>query len=898
MAAGNFPLYSFNRGLVSRFALARTDLKRMALSASVMENWMPRALGSMMLRPGTTYINTVGIAGTPKHAPFVFSDTSTAILQFGEMKMRVLVNEALVTRVAVSTAITNGTFAVDLTGWTDADQSGCTSMSGVPGLTQKGNGVNYAIVRQQVTVAGGDIGKEHALRFVVVRGPVTIRVGSGSGAQDYIQQTDLDAGTHSLAFTPTGNFWVQIMGLTDTTTNLFSVAVEGAGVMEIPTIWPAASLPTLRWDQSADVVYFANDGYLMQKVERRAVHSWSVTRYFPVDGPFDTPNTTGIVMTPAAISGDTTVTASQSVFRAAHLGALLLINSVGQEATAALSGANQSTDWIKVTGAQGARNVAVNISGTFSGTITLQRSVAVPDIPENTSQTWTAPVSGFSYYDGLDNQIIYYRLTMTAYTSGTANVKVSNPSGTQPGIGEITQVNSETNVNVRVWDHFGALRASSNWAFGLWSPDKGYPTSTRLYQGRLWWLGRGNIIGSVSGAYASFDQTIEGDSGPIVEQIGSGPVDVINWAIATQRLVVGAESREITVRSSAINEPLTPTDFNLVDVSTLGSAPVDAAKVDTNIFFVQEARQHIVKMVYQPSYFGLDYSSQRQTEIDPDLGLDGGGFQQVVVQRKPDTRVHCRLADGTVAIFVYDEAEDVQAWVKFRFGGLNPSVVDMFVLPGGDGEIEDRVYYVISYGGAYLLVRWARQDECVGGTLNKQADGCIIYSGSPTTTISGIPFNDGTVVVVWADGKSLDNPDGSLATFTVAGGAITLPSAVSNAVVGLNYTASFLSTKLAYAAQLGTALIQPKRIAELGVILADSHPRGLQYGPDLDHLRSLPLVYKGKSIDPTATMAARDDIAFTFNGTWDTDSRLALQAQAPRPCTVLAAIMSIETVEQ
>jgi hypothetical protein len=45
-------LLAFNRGLQSRLGLARIDLERTALAAEVQTNWMPRSLGSMMLRPG------------------------------------------------------------------------------------------------------------------------------------------------------------------------------------------------------------------------------------------------------------------------------------------------------------------------------------------------------------------------------------------------------------------------------------------------------------------------------------------------------------------------------------------------------------------------------------------------------------------------------------------------------------------------------------------------------------------------------------------------------------------------------------------------------------------------------------------------------------------------------
>ena len=37
-----------------------------------------------------------------------------------------------------------------------------------------------------------------------------------------------------------------------------------------------------------------------------------------------------------------------------------------------------------------------------------------------------------------------------------------------------------------------------------------------------------------------------------------------------------------------------------------------------------------------------------------------------------------------------------------------------------------------------------------------------------------------------------------------------------------------------------------------------------------------------------------DKELFEFNGTWDTDARLCIQAMSPRPVTVLAAVVNYE----
>src|SRR5258708_3057254 len=105
--------------------------------------------------------------------------------------MRVWVNDALISRVAVATVIANGNFAFDLANWTGLDEAGAVS-SWNNDLQLVGTDINFAIREQQVAVAVGDQGKEHALRILVTRGPVTLKVGSATGLDDYVPTVDLD----------------------------------------------------------------------------------------------------------------------------------------------------------------------------------------------------------------------------------------------------------------------------------------------------------------------------------------------------------------------------------------------------------------------------------------------------------------------------------------------------------------------------------------------------------------------------------------------------------------------------------------------------------------------------------------------------------------------------------
>ena len=66
---------------------------------------------------------------------------------------------------------------------------------------------------QAVTTSSS--GTEHALRITVTRGPVLFRCGSTSGGEDYIAESELGTGIHSLAFTPSGTYYVRFTHRSD-----------------------------------------------------------------------------------------------------------------------------------------------------------------------------------------------------------------------------------------------------------------------------------------------------------------------------------------------------------------------------------------------------------------------------------------------------------------------------------------------------------------------------------------------------------------------------------------------------------------------------------------------------------------------------------------------------------
>ncbi len=875
MPRTNAALFAFNRGILSPKGLARVDLDRVRLSAEEQTNWIPRTLGSMTLRPGFGFIGTTLNNQPAYNIPFIFSSTDTSILEFTPNKLRIRSNDQLISRPAVTAAVVNGGFDTDLTGWVDEDEGAAVSSWAAGGyLSLVGTGNDSATRRQQVSVT--EVNVVHSLSIKILRGPVSIRIGSSEGANDLMSFT-AQAGSHNIAFTPNGDFWVEVSSSLLRESLVDSINVSSSGVVEIDTIYDAEDLPMLRPTQSADVVFIASTKR-QQRVERRNNDSWSIVDYEALDGPFDVVNTTTTTITPSALSGNITLTASANIFSANQVGGLYRIDSSGQTVESSISAGNTFTDDIRVTGTAAGRSFSIEVSGTFTGTVTLQRSISEPgdwnDVQSYTAETTT------SFDDGLDNQIIHYRIGIKSgdYTSGTVIVRLIYSGGTATGVARITEFTSETVVEAEVLNPLGSTNATDIWYEGLWSPKNGYPSACTLFEGRLWWAGKNYIYGSVSDSYASFDFDVEGDSGPIIRVIGFGPVDTINWLLSLQRIIAGTAGSEIAARSSSFDEPLTPTQFNLRDSSTQGSALVDAVQIDNRGMFVQRSGNRIIEMVYDGSIY--EYQPADQMLLVPDLA--DAGIRRLGVQRQPDTRVHAVLNDGTALIYITDPAENVRAWIKVETDGL---IEDVTVLPG---VLEDAVYYVVNRDGSRCLERWALESECEGGNINKQADSFVQSAGK---LISGLDHLNGKEVVAWADGVDIGR-------FIVSNGQVDLGNTYTDVIIGLFYEAIYKSSKLNYASGIGIALTQRKRITELALILYRTHAQGIRYGTELDRLDSLPREEGGRIVDKDFIHEMFDAPSFGIDGTFESDQRLYLVASAPRPCTVLGAIPTIVTYDK
>jgi len=904
----NVILNALNRGLVSEEAIARVDLERLRLSAVVQNNLVPRALGSASIRPGTKFIATTRGNAVAKPIPFIYSVTDTAWIDVTYGLIRPIINDVPISRASVSTTITNGDFSSG-TGWTIVDTGGATGVIASGLLTMECVAIgSYTTCTRSETIIAADQGITHGARVIINNGPVWLRIGSTSGAEDYMGATQLGTGEHSLAFTPTGaTIYIQLEGREPRDTVVTSIAIEPAGEVTIASPWVQGDLQYLRWAPSGDIIYVACFGYQTRKIERRSTTSWSLVKYEPTNGPFLAVSTDdNLKLSIDKARGNATLTATRPLFKSTHVGALFRAFTAGYNFPYYLAQDEVFTPAIRINGVGAARYPSLTIAGTWAGTITVQKSF-VDEFSGFTDEatTYTGNTGPTAITEASDNVAVWFRAgfkTTGDYTSGTAEITLTfGAGGSGPGtegasVGatstggrsgncRILTVTNDMSAEVEILDDFSSDQKTVFWNEGQFSDKRGHPSAVAINEGRMSFGAKDQFVASVPDAYENFSPDVDGDSGVIQRSIGYGPVQLINWLLPLGRLLIGGEASEISVKSTTFDEPLTPTNFSMKDISTFGSARQSAVKVDTSGFFVDRAKAHLMEASYEINV--QDYATVDLNKITPDLNTNNP-IVHIMVQRQPETRIHCIRADGTVAVLLYEKEESVLCWYTVDMG--DGFVEDGFVLPA---DYEDAVYYivrrVINNSTHRYYEKFALISECIGGTLSKNLDCHYEYSGSATTTIGGLSHLEAKTVWVWGNGKSLGS-------YTVTGGQITgLPETVSSAIVGLSYRWQFKSTKLAYAAGQGTAIGQRKRVNKIGYVAQNTHRDAISAGRDFDNLQPAPTVVKGATISADIVYDTLDMDMTEFNGDWDTDSRICLQGDAPYPASILAIYFAITT---
>ena len=375
----------------------------------------------------------------------------------------------------------------------------------------------------------------------------------------------------------------------------------------------------------------------------------------------------------------------------------------------------------------------------------------------------------------------------------------------------------------------------------------------------------------------------------MIYTIASNQVNAIQYLKAVRTLVVGTSGGEFTVSADGTDASITPTNVTIKRQSSFGSAGVDAIPAGNAVLFLQKAKRKIRELAYNFDSDGY---------VAPDLTIlndtvTKSGVNQMIFQQEPDSIIWCVRDDGVLAGLTYQRSENVVAWHRHIFGGAFGSgnaVCESAASISGT-LTEDELWVIVkrTINGATK-----RYVECFSdfdfdettATDFKFLDSHLNYSGSATTTLSGLSHLEGQTVSILADGSVHANK-------TVSSGAITLDRSVTKACVGLAYDSVLQTMRIEGGAAEGTSQGKTKRISK--VVLRLFETVGVKVGPSLTQLETVPFRTTSSSLSAPVDTLLAGDKEIEFRDDYNSDGFIFIKQDQPLPCSVLAIYPTVVT---
>ena len=412
-----------------------------------------------------------------------------------------------------------------------------------------------------------------------------------------------------------------------------------------------------------------------------------------------------------------------------------------------------------------------------------------------------------------------------------------------------------------------------------------YPKCVSFFEQRLVFAGTINnpqtLWFSKSGDYENFT-TGTADADAMIYTIASNQVNAIESIKATRTLIVMTTGGEFTVTSGATQDPITPTNLNIRKQSNYGSAGVDAVSVGNSTLFLQRAKRKIRELAYN---FDTD------SYIAPDLTIlaehiTDSGVVQMDYQQEPFSIVWCVRDDGKLVGLTYNRLQDVVAWHGHDFGGTNAKCKSVAVIDIDTAE--DQVYVIVERtidGATKKYVEYlSTYDFNSSLTEFHFVDSGLAYSGSSTTTLSGLSHLEGQTVKVIVDGAT--HPDR-----TVSSGSISLERSATTAKVGLGFISTLQTMRLDEGFR-GTDQTKTKRIYDVTVRFFETV--GAKVGPNETNLDEIP--FRDSSASMTAPVPLfTGDKETEFPSDYGTDGFVLVKQEQALPMTILALYPRLET---
>lgn len=534
--------------------------------------------------------------------------------------------------------------------------------------------------------------------------------------------------------------------------------MSGLVPYELVTPITAAELPSLRWVQSADVIYLCTGTRPIQRLARTALDNWSIEDAVYDTGPFRVQNLTkSRKLQASASTGAITLTANWSFFTADRVGSLLRLTP---------------TDFTTVPLFTTYEVVTVGHYRRYDDNVYQLTMRTAADVGQNPPihSEGEALSDNDTKWKFISNSVGIVRITgIISATSATAEVIQTVPNAC---------VDSQT----------------YRWSEGAWSERYGYPSEIELFDQRLCAAATPSeprtVWFSTVGDYANFAPGVEDDEAFAYTISGDGSINkIVSLCRGTSGLHIFALGEEYSTRADTRSQVIGPTTAIFGLDSTIGASPARPIAPNGNPIFISRDKGRVIEVAYS---FQADANQARPlSRIAQHLGAEG--FEQIVWQGAPEPTAWLRRGAGDLVAMVYDPAEEILGWALVPVAGGRAE--SLAICPNA-AATADVLTMVVRRTIDGVDVGMVEDMAPIYGILTGAepiSHACHLFASSiftpaePASSFS-VPHLAGQSVFAWTDA-------GDFGPLTVAeDGAVALPNTVSRATIGLFDATHFAET--------------------------------------------------------------------------------------------------------
>jgi hypothetical protein len=446
--------------------------------------------------------------------------------------------------------------------------------------------------------------------------------------------------------------------------------------------WTTAMLPQLGVTQTGDVMIVCHQTMPPQVIRRTAVATFSISAISfssrpsgapPARRPFHAFADSDVTLTPSALTGAITLTASAAIFAAGHIGTIFRYAGTEMEITGVTSSV------------LAAATVREPLAATWDIELASTDGFLVGDLIQSSRGSAKGVITekitilgnpGLRFVMLNRAQPFEYDAAIEAFLfSDTVRSKIAAAASVHTPHAAITDWDEQAFSSVRGWPACCCFH-ESRLAFG---------GSTSLPN----WIFLSDV-----GAFYSFSLDEVADDGAIAAEISTDQVSRLRHIVSQKHLQLYCDTAELYIPQGN-EKPLTPETFSIRSQTRIGSSYVKPRPFDGTVLFCQRTGKAVREFTYNDTSLTYDAVIASvmsghliNTPVDLDVSLGQSDIQEQYA--------YVVMTDGTLAVMHSNRAESLIGWTPWTTDGLFKSV----------RTIGDRVFVLVERASHLYLERF------------------------------------------------------------------------------------------------------------------------------------------------------------------------------------------------